>query len=109
MPSASSRCALSFTSSRLLRAAAEHRVEDDCEEEDRALEGERPVAVPLRVDDPELDHAEHRGAEAGADHGAVAAGEEAAADDRADDEDELEPDPLLRLHRPELDRLDDPH
>ena len=43
-----------------------------------------------------------------ADHRPVAAGQEAAADDGADDEDELEPDALLRLHRAELERLDDP-
>src|SRR5207249_7848653 len=42
-------------------------------------------------------------------HRAEAAGEQTAADDRADDEDELESDALLRLHRTELERLDDAH
>ena len=40
--------------------------------------------------------------------GAGAAGQQAAADDGADDEDELEPDALLGLHRTQLERRDDP-
>src|SRR5689334_19963062 len=103
MPSVSSRC---VTSSRSLCTVADAEVEEHGGEEDRALERIGPVAVPLRVDDAELHHAEHRRTEERPDHRAEAAGEETPADDRADDEDELEADALLRLHRAELERLD---
>src|SRR5207253_10033383 len=105
MLSASSRC----MSLRLLCAVADVEVEEDGCEEDRALERVRPVAVPLRVDDAELHHSEHRCAEQRADHRAESAGEQATADDGTDDEDELETDPFLRLHRTELERLDHSH
>src|SRR6478752_9252483 len=96
-------------SSRSLGSAADPRVQKDGSEQDPTLERERPVAVPLRIDDSQLHHAEHGGAEEGADHGTEAAGEQAAADDGADDEDELQADPFSRLHRAELERFDDPH
>src|SRR5439155_26733747 len=96
-------------SSRLMRAVADEEVEEDGSEQDRALERVRPVRIPLRVDDTELHHPEHRGAEERSDDRAGAAGEQATADNGTDDEDELEPDSLLRLHRAQLERLDDPH
>src|SRR5206468_7555623 len=80
------------SSPRFLRAAADERVEHHRGEQDAALEGEGPVAVPLGVDDSELDHPEHGGAEERTDDGAEAAGEQTPADDGADDEDELEAD-----------------
>src|SRR5581483_9130092 len=99
----------SAMSARALRAVPYEEVEEHGCEQDRALERVGPVAVPLRVDDSELHHPEHRGTEERADHRAVAARQEAAADDRADDEDELEANALLRLHRAQLERLDDAH
>src|SRR4029453_19137723 len=54
-------------------------------------------------------HPEHPAPKKSAAPGAVAARQQTAADDGADDEDELEPDALPRLHRAQLERLDDPH
>src|SRR5205814_9461442 len=80
------------SSSRSLSAAADQRVEHHRGEEDRALERVGPVAVPLRIDDAELDHPEHGGAEERADHRAQAAGQQTAADDGAVEDEEYEPD-----------------
>ena len=97
------------SSSRSLALLRIHGVQQHGREQDPALECVRPVAVPLRVDDPELNHAEHRGPEERADDGTEAAGQQATADDGADDEDELEADAFSRLHRAQLERLDDAH
>src|SRR6266481_7901441 len=106
MWSASRRC---VTSSRSLSSAPDPSVQEHRCEQDPALEGEGPVAVPLRVDDPELHHPEHGRAEERADHRTKTPCQEAATYDRTDDEDELQADALSRLHRAQLERLDDAH
>src|SRR6266568_5079016 len=106
MCSASSRWAIS---SRFLSSASDQGVEQHRGEQNPALECEGPVAVPLCIDDSELDHPEHRGAEERADYRAEAAGEQTAADYGTDDEDELQPDAFGSLHRTQLQGLDDPH
>src|SRR5215475_11659049 len=74
-----------YGSSRSLRPVADDGVQEHRDEEDHADEGKRPVRVPLRIDHAELNHPEDACAEERADDRAVAAGQQAAADDGADD------------------------
>src|SRR5215475_4764307 len=100
-----------WSSSGLLGVAAHELVGQDREQQHRAQEELEPVGVPAGVDDSLGGHPEDERAERGADHRAVPAGEQAAADDRGDDERQLGADAAVRLHRGEpdgLDRADEP-
>src|SRR5882672_4416298 len=59
------------------------------DEQDHAEEGEVPVRVPPGEDDADLREADDKGADRRADGGPIAAGQETAADDRGDDEEEF--------------------
>src|SRR5690606_31998959 len=65
-----------------------------------ADEEHHPVVVPAGVDDALLGHAVDERADHGADDGAVAAGEQAAADHRRHDVEQLAADALTGLLRP---------
>src|SRR3712207_6533550 len=73
-------------------------VQHDREQEHRAEEEPEPVRVPAGVDDALGGHPEDDRADGGADRRAVAAGEQAAADHRGDDVEELVADALAGLH-----------
>src|ERR671915_776395 len=73
-------------------------VQDDREQQHRAEEELEPVRVPAGEHDALGGHAEDERADRGADRRAVAAGEQAAADHRGDDVEELVAHALAGLH-----------
>src|SRR6185312_196722 len=79
-------------------------VDQHGEQQHGAEEGVEPVGVEPGEHDALGGHAEDERADRGADHAAVAAGQEAAADDRGDDVDELVPDAQPGLHRGEVEQ-----
>src|SRR5918996_6401762 len=74
------------------------QVQHDREQQHRAEEELEPVRVPAGEHDALGGHAEDERAHRGADRRAVPAGEQAAADDRGDDVEELVADALAGLH-----------
>src|SRR5437764_12410253 len=89
-------------------SAIDQGVDGDSQEEDGAEEREVPGAVPAGVDHALEGHADDAGAKRGANGRAIAAGEEASADDGGDDVEELVADPLLGHGRTGLRERDDP-
>src|SRR4051794_14423633 len=87
------------------RRALDPQIDQDGAEEHHAEEGLEPVGVPAGVDDALVHHAEHEGTEDRADRGAVAAGEQTAADDGRGDVDQLLADALAGLHGVEGEQL----
>src|ERR671921_1763561 len=79
-------------------------VDQHREQQHRAEEGVEPVRVEPGEHDALGGHAEDERADRSADHAAVAAGQEAAADDRGDDVDELVADAQAGLHRGEVEQ-----
>src|SRR5689334_1707167 len=84
-PSSSRRCSAGAMSPRSRDAAAHVVVEQHGDEQHQAQEHAEPVRIDVGVGDADLHDAEDQRAEAGADHRAVAAGEQAPADHRGDD------------------------
>src|SRR5690242_8765011 len=86
------------------RVVLDVQVDQHREQQHRPEEGVEPVRVEAREDDALGGHAEDERADRGTCHRAVTAGEQAAADDRGDDVDELVADAQHGLHRGEVEQ-----
>src|SRR6266566_8363852 len=86
------------------RAASHQCVHADRDEQDHAKEREVPVGVPPGEDDANLREADYQRADRCADRGPIPAGQQTAADDRGDDEEEFLADALARLDALEAQR-----
>src|SRR5439155_4014479 len=95
-------------SSRPLGPPPDRRVQHHSGHQHDSFEEVDPVRVPTRGDDPDLRHADDGRSERRSDDGAVAPRQQAAADDRRDDELELAADAFVALHPPEADGGHDP-
>src|SRR5882762_9397719 len=101
-------CSLTASPPRARRAPSDECVHSDGDEQDHAKEGEVPVRVPPGKDDADLRKADDQRADRGADRGPVTAGQQTAADDRGDDEEEFLTYALAGLDALEAQRDHDP-
>src|SRR5258705_13987621 len=99
--SSTGRSTVAVTGSPLRGVVTEGVVGDHREQQHHAHEELEPVWIPAGIHDALLHHAEDERADRGANRGAVATGEQAAADHCGDDVDELVADALTGLHRVE--------
>src|SRR5258707_11591421 len=99
--SSTGRSTVAVISSPLRGVVTEGVVRYHREQQHHAHEELEPIGFPAGVYDALLHHAEDECADRGADRGAVSAGQQAAADHRGDNVDELVADTLPGLHRVE--------